>query len=93
MSFWSDLKRWWVGGSTDLGEDGRSRTSTPPTLAQSESGGLHSGSHFEPVQVTEAPPVTILTQGPLTDLKRMSRYLASTGIESQLVMPPGGCGT
>ena len=40
-----------------------------------------------------SPAVQVLTQGPLTDLKRISKYLASAGVESQLLMPPGGCGT
>lgn len=39
------------------------------------------------------PPVAVLSKGSITDLKRMSKFLASVGVESQLVMPPGGCGT
>lgn len=41
----------------------------------------------------ELPAVQVLLQGPLTDLKRTTRFLASVGIESQIIMPPGGCGT
>ena len=39
------------------------------------------------------PAVQVLTQGPINDLKRIAKFLTSLGIESQLVMPPGGCGT
>jgi len=42
----------------------------------------------------ETPPaVQVLSQGPLTDLKRLAKYLAAAGVESHLLMPPGGCGT
>ncbi len=42
---------------------------------------------------SDAPPVQVLMEGGLADLKKISKHLSSVGVESQIVMPPGGCNT
>lgn len=42
---------------------------------------------------SDGPPVQVLMEGGLADLKRISKHLSSVGVESQIVMPPGGCNT
>ena len=68
----------------------------PPGPLETDSGETHwSSSATEPPSFAapETPAVQVLTQGPLTDLKRVSKYLASIGVSSHLLRPPGGCGT
>lgn len=86
-----DAPRWESTATAPPSFAGSDSSSTPGGRSVALSGGAHSSHPGASVSPTRA--VQVLTQGPLTDLKRIAKYLTSVGIDSQLIMPPGGCGT
>lgn len=96
MGLWDDLRRF-VGGKPVLGP-AEASPNAPAAAATRSTFPSEPGADARATPAAsgapgEAPAVQVLVQGPLTDLKRTARYLASVGVESQLIMPPGGCGT
>lgn len=43
--------------------------------------------------MSQQPEFAVMAEGKLPDLKRAQRLLAGSGIDAEIMQPPGGCGS